>query len=197
MKARLLGLALALGATPALAQRNELALLGGYTTAGDIENKAPTVRTLEIASAFTWGLAVTRFFSSHLGLEASWTRKESGLRLASTSDEVTLFDVDHDLLQASLVWEPGGDGARVRPFLLAGVGAAFLDGRNLPTDTKLAWTAGAGLKWYASSRLGARVQARYAPTYLHDTSSEFCDPFGFCQAWLQQLEFTGGVNVRF
>jgi len=34
-------------------------------------------------------------------------------------------------------------------------------------------------------------------TYLNDASSDFCDPFGFCQDWLHQLELTAGVVVRF
>jgi hypothetical protein len=29
------------------------------------------------------------------------------------------------------------------------------------------------------------------------SSSDFCDPFGFCQDWLHQLELTAGVLVRF
>jgi hypothetical protein len=38
---------------------------------------------------------------------------------------------------------------------------------------------------------------RLVPTYLNDASSDFCDPFGFCQDWLHQLELTAGVDVRF
>ena len=30
-----------------------------------------------------------------------------------------------------------------------------------------------------------------------DGGSDFCDPFGFCQSWLHQLELSGGVVVRF
>jgi hypothetical protein len=29
------------------------------------------------------------------------------------------------------------------------------------------------------------------------SSSDFCDPFGFCQDWLHQFELTLGVVVRF
>jgi hypothetical protein len=42
-----------------------------------------------------------------------------------------------------------------------------------------------------------RFLARYTPTYLNDGSSDFCDPFGFCQEWLHQVELTGGVIFRF
>jgi len=62
---------------------------------------------------------------------------------------------------------------------------------------RLAWTLGAGLKWFSSDGVGVRLQARYAPAHLNDASSDFCDPFGFCQGWLHQLEFMGGVAVRF
>jgi hypothetical protein len=28
-------------------------------------------------------------------------------------------------------------------------------------------------------------------------SGDFCDPFGFCQGWLNQVELAGGITVRF
>jgi hypothetical protein len=79
----------------------------------------------------------------------------------------------------------------------AGLGAAFFSARDLQGETKLSLGLGAGLKWRAAKRLDARVQARYVPTHLADTSSDFCDPFGFCQGWLHQLEMSAGVAVRF
>jgi hypothetical protein len=53
------------------------------------------------------------------------------------------------------------------------------------------------VKWLPSRRFGARIAALYTPTYLHDASSDFCDPFGFCQSWLNQLELTGGLILLF
>jgi len=32
---------------------------------------------------------------------------------------------------------------------------------------------------------------------LNDASSDFCDPFGFCQGSLKQFEILGGVVLRF
>jgi opacity protein-like surface antigen len=91
----------------------------------------------------------------------------------------------------------GGSEARVRPFLTAGLGAAFFSAPDLEGETKVSLGLGAGLKWLPTSRLGARLQARYTPTHLNDASSDFCDPFGFCQGWLQQFEMTGGLVLRF
>ena len=96
------------------------------------------------------------------------------------------------------MFQLGAAEARFRPFLSAGVGAARFSATDLESETKLSFGAGAGLKWLPTSRFGARLQARYTPTYLNDSSaSDFCDPFGFCQSWLHQFELTGGVVVRF
>ena len=107
-----------------------------------------------------------------------------------------MFDVTIDQIQGSFVYQLGGADARWRPFLCAGAGAAIFSSTDITSETKLALNAGAGLKWLPSKRLGARLSARYVPTYLHDASSDFCDPFGFCQDWLHQFELTAGVVVR-
>jgi opacity protein-like surface antigen len=108
-----------------------------------------------------------------------------------------MFDLNVDQLQGSFVFQLRDAEARLRPFLSAGMGAALFSAPNLDGDTKLSFSLGAGLKWLPSHRLGARVQVRYTPTHLNDSSSDFCDPFGFCQSWLHQLEATGGLLIRF
>jgi len=37
------------------------------------------IETLEVAGSFAWGVAVSHFFSDHLGLEASWAQQGSDL----------------------------------------------------------------------------------------------------------------------
>ena len=108
-----------------------------------------------------------------------------------------MFDVNVDQLQGSFVFQLGDARARLRPFLNAGVGAALFSAPNLDGETKLSLSLGAGLKWLASRKFGARVQVRYTPTHLNDSSSDFCDPFGFCQSWLHQFEAKGGLLIRF
>jgi len=72
--------------------------------------------------------------------------------------------------------------SRWRPFFSAGAGAAFFSSTDIDGETKLAFNVGAGVKWLPSKRLGARLQARYVPTYLNDAAWDFCDPFGFARA---------------
>jgi opacity protein-like surface antigen len=182
---------------PALAQQNEAALLAGYTTSGGIEMKAPGITELEIAGSFTWGLAATHFFSPRLGGEVSWTRQDGALELETRDGSADLFDVEMSVLHGTVVYRFGSEDARLAPFVLAGMGATFLSAPDLEGETKFSWALGGGARWLASERMALRAQARYVHTRLGDSSSDFCDPFGFCQGSLGQFELTGGVVFRF
>jgi opacity protein-like surface antigen len=194
---RLLTLLTFLVAAPAFSQGFEIGLVGGYTTPGGIGQKALGIQDLQLAGSFTGGASAAFFFSPRFGVEASWTRQGSDYEIGTAQGSAELFDVDIDQVQGSFVYQLGGERSRLRPFFTAGVGAAFFRANDLDGETKLSFGAGAGLKWLPTSRFGARLQARYSPTYLNDSSSEICDPFGFCQSWLHQFELTGGVVVRF
>ena len=194
---RLLAFLLFLPASPAFAQGFEAALLGGYTTPGGLTPRALDVQELRLAGSFTWGLTAGYFFSPRYGFEASWSRVGSDLEIGTGGDLIEMFDVRIDQLQGSFVLRFGGEESRLRPFVTAGAGAAFFSAPDLDGETKLSFGLGGGVKWSPSQRFGARVQARYVPTSLNDESSDFCDPFGFCQSWLHQFELLGGVVVRF
>ena len=102
-----------------------------------------------------------------------------------------------DQFQGSVVFQLGGTRSRWRPFVSAGAGAALFSAPTLNSETRFSLGVGAGLKWLPTRKAGGRLQVRYIPSYLHDAASDFCDPFGFCQDWLHQVELTGGVIVRF
>lgn len=194
---RLLAFLTFLSAAPAFSQGFEVTALAGYTTPGGLEHDSRTVEDLKLAGSFTWGASAGFFFSERLGVEASWARVGSGVELSTAEASQELFDVTIDQLQGSLVYQFGSAASRYRPFLTAGGGASIFSSTDIDTETKPSFGLGAGLRWLPSKRLGARLQARYTPTYLHDKGSDFCDPFGFCQDWLHQFELAGGVVVRF
>jgi len=194
---RLLPLVLIFSAAPAFPQGFEVSGSAGYTTPGGLQPKALGISDLKLKGAFSWGASLGWFFSPRFGVEASWARQESALEIGTAAGSAEMFDVNVDQLQGSFVLQLGGAESKLQPFLSAGAGAALFSAPNLDGETKLAFNLGAGLKWRASRRVGARLQARYTPTRLNDASSEFCDPFGFCQSWLHQLDLTGGVVVRF
>lgn len=186
-----------LPAAPAVAQQNDAALLVGYTTSGGIDMTAPGIQKLEIAGSATFGLSARHFFSRRLGAELSWTRQDSALTLGTRDGQADLFDVDVSVLQASAVYRFGWDRSVFRPFVLAGAGATFLDATDLEGETKFSLSLGGGVDWSTSERTALRVQARYLHALLDDSSSDFCDPFDFCQGSLHQFELLGGVVFRF
>jgi opacity protein-like surface antigen len=186
-----------LSAAPAYSQGFEVTALAGYTTPGGLQHDTRTLDDLKLAGSSTWGASLGWFFSPRLGVEASWARVGSGVELSTAEASQEMFDVTIDQLQGSLVYQFGGPESRIRPFLTAGAGASIFSSADIDSETKLSFGMGAGVKWLPSKRFGARLSARYTPTYLHDASSDFCDPFGFCQDWLHQFELTGGVLVRF
>jgi opacity protein-like surface antigen len=183
-------------AAPAAAERVELTALAGYTTKGDIDEKALGVQELALGDGFTWGASVGYFFSGRAGAELSWRRHESALEIGDAVSDAALFDIDKDVLQGSFVYRFGGADARLRPYLAAGIGATFFAADDLDGETKLSWSAGGGLAWLPAKKWGARLDARYAPTVLSDSDSAFCDPFGFCQGAFHQFELLGGLVFR-
>jgi opacity protein-like surface antigen len=193
----LLTLTALLAAAPAFPQGVELTALAGYTTSGGLEHDSRTVADLKLAGSSTWGASAGFFFSPRFGVEASWVRVGSGVELSTAEATQEMFDVTIDQLQGSFVYQLGSTDSRWRPFVCAGAGAAIFSSTDIEGETRLAFNAGAGIKWLPSKRFGARLQARYTPTYLNDASSDFCDPFGFCQDWLHQFELLGGVVLRF
>ena len=194
---RLLTCLAILSAAPAFSQGIEVTALAGYTTPGGLQHDTRTLDDLKLAGSSTWGASLGFFFSPRLGVEASWARVGSGVEISTAEASQEMFDVTIDQLQGSLVYQFGGPESRIRPFLTAGAGASIFSSADIDSETKLSFGIGAGMKWLPSKRFGARLSARYTPTYLHDASSDFCDPFGFCQDWLHQFELTGGVVLRF
>lgn len=184
-------------AAPAHAQRSELALTGGYTGSGEIDRKTRGVQELKIGGGFSWGFSAARFFSPNVGAELSYAQQEGALVLGTSAGSTELFDTDVGQLHANLVYQLGGESAKLRPFVFGGLGATFFNAPSLDTETKLSWSLGAGVKWFPRKSFGTRIHAAYNPTQLDDESSDFCDAFGFCQGSLKQFELMAGVVFRF
>jgi opacity protein-like surface antigen len=101
-------------------------------------------------------------------------------------------------LHGNAVYHFGDAGARLRPFAFAGLGATFFSAADLESETKFSFGLGAGVKYFRWESIGLRAHFRYKPTMLNDEdAADFCDPFGFCQGTLSQVEFAGGAIVRF
>ena len=176
----------------------EVSLLGGYTAGTALDRHAPELDALDVGGGFTWGAQAGYAFSSRWAVEALYTDQDAALVADSEAGRADLFSFGVRQLHGNGVLHFAGPEARLRPFLLLGLGATFLSGADLPSETKFSFGLGAGLKYFPRRSLGVRAQVRYKPTLLGDEDAgDFCDPFGFCQDRLDQFEVMGGVVFRF
>jgi opacity protein-like surface antigen len=183
---------------PVWAQSWELSSTAGHTPSAGLDHQAPELSALDVRGGFTWGIQLERSFSPHWGAEVSWTRQSSALQLQTGDGSADLFAMTVGHLHVNAVRQFGAVDSRLRPFVFAGLGATFLSADELPSETKLSFALGGGVKYFPWTRIGVRGSFRYKPTLLKDEgAAPFCDPFGFCQGTLQQIEFAAGAIVRF
>lgn len=69
-----------------------------------------------------------------------------------------------------------GDGQVARPYLVATVGAAFLDPESaeFESETYFSFSIGGGFKFFPRKRFGLRAEARVFGTVIDDDSRIFC-----------------------
>jgi len=153
---------------------------------------------LTIASGFTWGIQGARLFGPRWGAEVLWTQQGSALTIETDDGSSDLFSMTIRQLHGDLIYHLRAADARLRPFVFGGAGATFFSADDLESETKFSFGLGAGVKYFPWESIGVRAHVRYNPTMLNDKdAADFCDPFGFCQGVLSQVEFAGGVTVRF
>jgi outer membrane protein W len=184
--------------SPARAQSWEASGLFGFTPSAAIDQRASELSDADIRGAFTWGLQGARFFTTSLGGEVLWTQQASAFEVGTSDGKADLFAMTVRQLHGNVVYRLGRADAKWQPFVFGGLGATFFTADTVESETKLSLDVGGGVKVFLSRLVGARVHVRYKPTFLNDSSSDtFCDPFGFCQGALQQIEFTAAAVLRF
>jgi opacity protein-like surface antigen len=187
-------------ALPAMAsaQAWEAAVFFGTTPSAGLDRQSPDLEGVDIRGGYTWGLQAARFLTSRLAAEVLWTKQRTALQLTTAAGSVDLFEMTLDQIHGNAVFHLRPRNARTRPFVFAGLGATLLDASYQPRETKLSFGLGGGAEIFFWKTLGVRGQFRYKPTRLADEDTvAFCDPFGFCQGTLQQVDFTVGAVVRF
>lgn len=172
---------------------------GGFSV--DNPDLGPDTLDINIASGFTWGGTVGFDVTDRVQVEFMYSRQESTL---SFKDGPDLFDASLAQYHGNVLIHFMARDARVRPYILFGLGATNLDPdqEGLEGATKFSFGVGGGLKLFIRNNVGARVQLRLTPTYVSDETALFCDAFGFCYLvevadYLYQGEFTAGVTFRF
>jgi opacity protein-like surface antigen len=180
------------------AQSWEVSGLAAFTPSAGLDNRAPELSELKIAGGFTWGIQGARLFGPQWGAEVLWTQQGSALTVGTDAGSSDLFTMTIRQLHGDVLYHFGEADARLRPFVFGGLGATFFSADDLESETKFSFGLGAGVKYFRWETIGIRAHFRYKPTMLNDEdAADFCDPFGFCQGTLSQVEFAGGAVVRF
>ena len=142
---RLMTFLVVFAAAPAFPQSLEVTALAGYTTPGGLQHDSRTVEDLKLAGSSTFGASLGYFFSPRFGVEASWVRVGSGVELSAGGATQEMLDVTIDQLQASFVYQLGGAESRLRPFVLAGAGAAIFSSTDVDgVVNSFSWDFGDG-----------------------------------------------------
>lgn len=190
--------ALLWSAVPAAAQEVELSALGGYTFGVAFDDHAPEIDDAGIGGGVTFSFQGAWFFTPRWGVEASWSQQFSAYQIESGGDTVDVHDMSIYKILGNVVYRFGEADARLQPYVFGGIGSAFLSARDLGTESKLSFALGAGLKYFRWPGIGLVGRFRFTPIMTNDTgSADFCDPFGYCQSTLRQIDLMGGVVFRF
>jgi opacity protein-like surface antigen len=183
---------------PARAQSWEVSGLVAYTPSVDLERVAREVDHLAIRGGFTWGAQAARVFTPHWAAEVLWMQQETALEIGTADGTADLFTMTVSQLHGNVVYQFRPPDAGLRPFAFAGLGTTFFRADEVESENKLSFGFGGGLTYFPWKSIGIRAHFRYKPTWLDDEDAgDFCDPFGFCQGSLQQVETAAAVVVRF
>jgi opacity protein-like surface antigen len=188
---------LLIASAPAAAQQIELTPLASYASSDSIDRRAAGITTLSMDGGQGLGAQATWFIASHLGVEAFWMHQATAVSMTARGGGADALQLTTNQLLGTVVYQLRADTAQWRPFVFGGAGATIFSADDVDGDTKPAWTAGGGVKWFVSRKVGMKAQARYAATVLDDASSASCGPFGFCQQSFRHGEFAVGAVFRF
>jgi len=195
---RCMSLLFVLVAVPVAAQSTEVGVLVGFTPSAALDRQAAEVDDVSLEAGVTFAISATRFFNEHWGVAGEWGRHFSGFGIESGGATSTLYDIDISHFHGYAIYRFGEADAKARPFAFAGAGIKYFSARDLETETKLSFGLGGGLSYFVSRNLAIEGRFTYKPTMMNDSDAgDFCDPFGFCQSTLQQIEVMGGVRFRF
>ncbi len=118
-----------------------------------------------------FGLLVNWRHSEVTEWEVSFSHQDTSIDTAGLAAD---YDIAIDYLQ--LGGTVFGDGLKARPYLVATVGAAFLDPEPSAFDSEIyfSFSIGGGLNFFPASRFGLRAEGRLYGTVLDSDSRIFC-----------------------
>jgi hypothetical protein len=206
---------------PAFAQaRGEVSVLVGWSFADGVSGDPVATGDGEIfdridpKDSFKWGLMGGVLLGEYGNAEVGfmWNQALTKMQVGGT----TTFDVGDwsiNSYHGYFGYNFFENDVKVRPYLFGGLGATSYGGvdytrRNGATgsvdgETQFSTTWGAGVKFYATPNVGARIGLQWTPTYIKsDAAGWWCDPWWGCYLvgdpqYSNAFDISGGVVFRF
>jgi opacity protein-like surface antigen len=187
----------------------ELTPTVGYRFGGNIDLQNPVLnpnfRKLEIKSNPSYGVGLNYAVHDNVQIEFRWSRQDTHINGVARADNTTtrLFGAYLDQYHFNFLLHPADLGEHTQPYFVAGVGATSFDPRaHLSSKTQFSFEVGGGLKYFFVPRVGLRVEAKWAPTYVKSNQDWFCNGFNTCftvsdPVYAQQAEISSGIIIRF
>lgn len=203
----------------AMAQsRAQVTVFGGWTLSDGVTGgpvKAPdgqTYTALDVKDGANWGLMFGVNATPNVEVGFLFGQQFSKLALEGTVNR-DLGDMTISTYQPYVAYNLGDHDAKARPYFMVGIGATsygnvdYTKANGTPGSTgsvtKFSWSVGAGVKAYASPRVGVHAGILWTPTYIKsDATGWWCDPYWGCYVtgdaqYSNQFQLNGGVTFRF
>jgi opacity protein-like surface antigen len=187
----------------------EITPFAGYETSGayplrpDVSDFGAT--SLRINSALSYGgfidYSLTRNFQAEFMFDRNNTSYSD--RVFPDPTYTKAFNSNVNQFQFGGDYMLLGPQHRIRPYIAGSVGFTHeSNGMSVPDRTDFAFSVGGGVKYFVTSHIGFRADARYMPTYANSSDNTFCDPFFGCfnarsPNYQSRGNFVGGIIFRF
>ena len=205
-------------ATPAFAQRVEIMGLFGWTLSDGVETDTAVVAgdgniydAIDTKDSSSWGFGAGFHVNDRFEVGFLFNQQMSTLA-ADGTNSLDIGDLNVYSYHPYVAFNFGEMGARIRPYLMIGMGATHYSSvdffalgaqRTIPGQTQFSTTWGAGVKVFAGPKVGARFGVQWTPTYIKtDSAGWWCDPYWGCylvgdaqysNAW----DLGGGIVFKF
>jgi len=206
-------------ASPAFAQdkRAEVSVLFGWTFSDGVDGQAIVTPSgvfdrVDPKDSFKWGLGVGFLTSENAEVGFLFGQQMTTLQ-AGGSSTVDIGDSKTSTYHGYFGYNWVDSGAAARPYAMIGLGATNYSGVDytrangqpgtIGSETQFSTLFGAGVKFFPSPSIGARVGIQWIPTYIKsDPGGYWCDPYWGCYMvgdaqYSNQWDISGGITFRF